>query len=83
MTENDIADIFNGGVFEKDIILTVNQAFNIFSKYFNGSQSTRQKRKVLDVESYNPNIYAIPDLNTLWSQEPTINYIFDFNSSFS
>ncbi len=66
-------------MFEKDIVLTVNQAFGIFSKYFDGSQSTRQKRKVLNVDDYNPNTYNIPEVSnsTLWLQEPTINYMFD------
>jgi hypothetical protein len=82
LTQETIANIFDGGVFEKDIVLTVNQAFRIFSKYFDGSQSTRKKRKTLNVDEYNPNTYNIPEVSnsTLWPQEPTINYMF--NESF-
>jgi hypothetical protein len=79
LTQDAIAKIFDGGVFEKDIVLTVNQAFGIFSKYFDGSESTRQKRKILNADDYNPNRYNIPEgsNSSLWSQEPTINYMFD------
>ena len=79
MTEDSIDNIFHGGLFEKDIVLTVSQAFGIFSKYFDGSQSTREKRQILNVDEYNPNKYNIPEVSnsTLWSQEPTISYTFD------
>ena len=34
---------------------------------------------MLDVDEYNPNKYNIPEVSnsTLWSQEPTIIYMFD------
>ena len=79
ITQKAIANIFDGGLFEKDIVLTVKQAFGIFAKYFDGSQSTRQKRQILNVDEYNPNSYNIPEVSnsTLWSQEPTIIYMFE------
>lgn len=79
LTLEEIAKIFDGGVFEKDIVLTVNQAFRIFSNSLNDSQSTRQKRQILNVDEYYPNRYNIPDVSnsSLWSQEPTIVYMFD------
>ncbi len=79
ITQDAITNIFDGGVFEKDIILTVKQAFGIFAKYFDGSQSTRQKRQILNADEYNPNSYNIPEASnsTLWSQEPKIFYMFD------
>jgi hypothetical protein len=79
LTQDTITNIFDGGVFEKDIVLTVNQAFGIFSKYLDSSQSARQKRQILNVDEYNPNTYNLPEVSnsSLWSQEPTINYMFD------
>ena len=83
LIQHNLAEIFNGGVFEKDIVLTKSQAFEIFSRYFNGGLATRKKRKVLNDEYYNPNKYNIPETSnsTLWPQEPTIYYMFDGSHS--
>ena len=71
-TTTPLPNFFNTGLFEKDIVLTEAQTEVILSKFISNN---RRKRKVLNS---NPDAYNIPDVsNSLWSQEPTIPYLFD------